>query len=226
MVGITFCIITTFGMIGIRQTKSCKGFLPLPISLLKTSRLFGILFRIRSPSMLRRSGTNSRTGGSTMDPKDLSENPTLPAANHPAVTGEFVCGFCLEITNGPFNPYPDKCEHCKVCRCTNCGTYLKHNPDFCYGCGTIKPQVKAHFNRTTNTSAFYSQELWTKRNITPQSETGEPFYLATSIAPDKPKHFLGQRSTETGRIEVVRALSDEEIALLVDKKVENSDPKS
>lgn len=75
----------------------------------------------------------------------------------------FECGFCLSTVEAEDSP--NRCPHCHVVRCQDCGTHLKGDePEICYGCGAYPPIVVAHFQRTSNFSCVYMETDWLKRN--------------------------------------------------------------
>ena len=78
---------------------------------------------------------------------------------------EFFCRYCLEVTEA--DDYPDECPHCRVGFSVCCGTRLKTmgKPQWCPGCGTIGPTVKAAMYRTSSTSGAYGEDAWVWEGI-------------------------------------------------------------
>lgn len=123
---------------------------------------------------------------------------------------EFACGFCLGLIVAPFHAYPEACPHCKIKFCAKCLTALKCDPDpvFCYGCGTVAPEVLARVSRTSNFSCYYMDEEWRKKNLGRYADG--PYAIGTSCAePDKGQSYLYKQGAD-GKTEKVRALTPEE----------------
>jgi hypothetical protein len=77
---------------------------------------------------------------------------------------DYICGFCLSEYKDLREP-PEACYLCQVYKCTRCCTWLKGpNPNFCYGCGTVKPSVRASFVGTHETAVHFVYESWHARN--------------------------------------------------------------
>lgn len=132
--------------------------------------------------------------------------------------GSGACRFCLSVVK---QPYPDRCPHCHVVMCSNCGTFIKgDNPSFCYGCGKIKPELQVNFTRISSFRMLYMEDGWQERNkgvknnYTYQIHTGYVYKLPdgkvdmTKIGSCLVKRF----NAET--YEDVRILTDEEVKLL------------
>lgn len=122
---------------------------------------------------------------------------------------EYGCVFCLSIVESDVGP-PEVCVACHVSRCL-CGTFIKgDSPKFCFGCGKVGPDAKAHFMRTSSTGAVYATDEWVKRNLGRRSEG--PFYTSTSILGGGVRRQLVKRDGDN--TVVIRDFSAEEIAKL------------
>lgn len=78
---------------------------------------------------------------------------------------------------------PERCSGCHVVCCQKCGSWLKgDNPKFCYGCGTIKPEVAARFCPTDTTGFCYVQDEWMRKN-TGRSSDGQ-YVISRGYASD------------------------------------------
>jgi hypothetical protein len=129
---------------------------------------------------------------------------------------EYGCGFCLGLITAPFSNYPDACPHCKVKFCSKCLTANKCDEKgvvaFCYGCGTVMPEVRARINRTSNFSCFYMDEEWRHKNLGRYADG--PYMVGTScVEPDKGQSYLYKRD-EAGKMVKVRPLTQEEMDVL------------
>ena len=74
---------------------------------------------------------------------------------------KWFCNFCLTVVQ---DDKPDICQACHVVRCLKCGSWLKEESKWCYGCGTVKPIVEAFFTRTNSIAGAYTEQSWLKRN--------------------------------------------------------------
>ena len=130
---------------------------------------------------------------------------------------EWVCSFCLEITEG--ESYPDKCPACKMLKCKQCMTYLKvrgDKPKFCHGCGTINPEVTQSFSAADSIGCCYMEKEWSRRNKGSLSE-GD-FAISFGFSSSLPKDAVRDKSmksswivkNENGKYEEVRELTPEE----------------
>lgn len=78
-----------------------------------------------------------------------------------------VCGFCMQEVEIADGREPAKrCPKCGVGQCFECGTYIiGENPNFCYGCGEIRPATEAHLYSAGSYALVYVEEAWAKRNL-------------------------------------------------------------
>lgn len=126
---------------------------------------------------------------------------------------DFTCSYCLEVTQhdeGEAGDYPTLCPGCKTVTCQVCYTRLKGpEPAFCYGCGTIRPEARSDFVRSSSFAAAYAVKGWEDRN---RSKGSDGFY---SIWVERNgQHVLKRGQTSYANDETVRILTAEEVARL------------
>lgn len=126
----------------------------------------------------------------------------------------------MGLITAPFCNYPDTCPHCKIKFCSKCATALKaeNPPVFCYGCGTLSPEVRAKINRTSNISCCYMDEEWRKKNMGRYADG--PYMIATGYADNTctgPHSSWLMKRGEDDKLIQIRELTDEEKALIKGK---------
>jgi len=134
-------------------------------------------------------------------------------------TEDYECAFCLALAEN-VQKAPDRCERCEMVVCHQCGTWLKERDgrqsNFCYGCGTIKPETSARFSRTSSIGCCYMEREWQKRNRGRDQQ--ELYSIATGWKTVEDKEKLGKdgisswvtKTSDDGKHEDVRELTDDE----------------
>lgn len=128
---------------------------------------------------------------------------------------QFMCGFCLNEVEAP--EYPGRCDRCEMVRCTSCATWVQQKDEkpvkFCYGCGTVSPETRVAFCRTSSTASCYVVREWQRRNLGSGRETVYSVAIGWKTDEDrksgKPKSAWVVKETNSG-YEDVRELTDEE----------------
>lgn len=122
---------------------------------------------------------------------------------------EFICGFCLSTTESDHGP-PKSCPHCHVARCIKCYSWVKEDAHFCYGCGTLFPELSAKMVGTYQTASVYTVEDWTRRNRSRDSDA--KYSICSGVHPKtmQPGKWISRGENS----EFVRDLTLEEIEQL------------
>lgn len=135
-------------------------------------------------------------------------------------TEDVACAYCLEVDTVPFGEIPNRCQHCHVVQCKDCGTFNKgDDPAWCHGCGKIKPNVRARMYRTTSTASLYYEKAWAERNR--GNDSDGMYGISSGYARNEDGTWNNNhcsmwlyKENENGTKHDVRELTDEEKAIV------------
>ena len=127
---------------------------------------------------------------------------------------QYMCSFCLEVTTS--DGTPTVCQHCKVTRCAECGTFckmrkLEDSGGMCHGCGSF-PEFRMTFSRTGSLGSCYVKQEWERRN----SSTGDEFVVMWGWKDGEEDKIKSKKTWHICKrldksYEFVRELTEEEI---------------
>src|ERR1041385_8225834 len=128
---------------------------------------------------------------------------------------EYFCVYCMEVSE--LREVGECCPHCRMGVCAKCGERLKPDSTFCFGCGIIRPEIRARFSRSSSTGSAYAVEEWKRQGLSRTRR--ELYHVMTGWKPGENQATVKPRTWlviahESGEYDDVRELTAEEVALL------------